>query len=368
MGLAVAAAIVKRGRSVLVLEAELGIARGVTSRNSEVIHAGLYYPKDSLKARFCVEGRERLYAWCADRSVPHRKIGKLIVATQPVEELALDDLLARGEANGVEGLSRIDAAEVARLEPDVAARSALLSRETGIVDAHGFCLSLQAAAEAEGAVVAFGRAVVSLQSQSFGWRIETRSVTGQLEAIDVGIVVDAAGLAADRVAALAGLPIDALGWRQHPCKGDYFKLAPGLSAPARVSLQRLIYPVPQQAGLGIHATLDLAGQIRFGPDAQYVKAPGNDARGGWDFEVDAKKESLFGEALSRYLPKLRGARLVPDYSGIRPKLAAPGEGFRDFVVEEASAHGATGLIACIGIESPGLTAALAIAESVAERV
>ncbi len=368
VGLAVAAAIVKRGRSVLVLEAESGIARGVTSRNSEIVHAGLYYPKDSLKARFCVEGRERLYAWCVDRSVPHRKVGKLVVATQPDEEPALDDLLARGEANGVEGLTRIDATDVARLEPDVVARSALLSRETGIVDAHAFCLSLQAAAEAEGAVVVLGSAVLSLQSQSFGWRVETCSAAGQLESIDVGVVVNAAGLAADGVAALAGLPIDALGWRQHPCKGDYFKLAPGLPAPARVSLQRLVYPLPQQAGLGIHATLDLAGQIRFGPDVQYVEAPGSAASDTWDFEVDAEKESRFGEAISRYLPKLSGARLVPDYAGIRPKLAAPGEAFRDFVVEEASAHGAPGFIACVGIESPGLTAALAIAEYVAERV
>lgn len=368
VGLAVAAAISQRGRSVLVLEAESGIARGVTSRNSEVIHAGLYYPKGSLKARYCVEGRARLYAWCLARGVPHRKVGKLIVATGPQEEEVLEDLLVRGEANGVEGLKLIDASEVARLEPDVTARRALQSCETGIVDVQALCLSLQGAAESSGAIVALNRAVDSLQSQSFGWRVGTRAASGTTESVDVGVVVDAAGLAADRVAELAGLPVDALGWRQHPCKGDYFKLAPGLPATKRISLAHLVYPVPQSAGLGIHATLDLAGQIRFGPDVDYIERGKSASEGDLDFEVDAAKEGVFSEALARYLPKLSGAKLVPDYAGIRPKLAARGEAFRDFVVEEGTAHGAPGFIGCVGIESPGLTAALAIAEAVADQI
>jgi len=354
IGLAAAAALSRAGRSVLLLERESGIARGITSRNSEVIHAGLYYPTGSLKAELCVHGRERLYAWCADKRVEARRIGKLIVATNAREESVLDDLFARGRDNGVEGLERIDEREIARLEPAVVAKHALYSRETGIVDGQGFCLSLLAAAESNGAVLSVGRSVVSLDPRPFGWQMEVVASGEPTERIDAGLVVDAAGLDADRIAELAGLDVDRLGWRQHPCKGDYFSLAPG----AHIPLERLIYPVPQQAGLGIHATLDLSGRIRFGPDAEYV--------GEIAFDVDPAKAHDFSIAVRRYLPGITESNLIPDYAGIRPKLAGPGEGFRDFVIEETSAHGASGFIALIGIESPGLTAALAIAESVAE--
>jgi L-2-hydroxyglutarate oxidase LhgO len=356
IGLAVAAALSKAGRSVLILERESDIARGITSRNSEIIHAGLYYPTGSLKARFCVRGREQLYAWCADKRVDTRRLGKLIVATDAREESILDDLLARGRDNGVEGLERIDEREIARLEPEVAAKHALYSRETGIVDGHGFCLSLLAAAESNGAVLSVGRSVESLDPRPFGWQIEVAARGESSEQIDAGLVVDAAGLDADRIAELAGLDVDRLRWRQHPCKGDYFAFAPG----AHIPLERLIYPVPQQAGLGIHATLDLSGRIRFGPDVEYVDEIA--------FDVDAAKACVFAEAIRRYLPGIIESDLIPDYAGIRPKLSGPHEGFRDFVIEETSAHGASSFIALIGIESPGLTAALAIAESVAGMV
>ncbi|MAG30709.1 MAG: FAD-dependent oxidoreductase [Deltaproteobacteria bacterium] len=353
VGLAIAAAFAKAGRSVLVLERESGIARGITSRNSEVIHAGIYYPADSLKATLCVEGRRALYAWCADKRVGHRRLGKLIVTTDPDEDRILEDLIARGRANGVEGLERIGAAEVGRLEPELRARGALLSPETGIVDGRALCLSLLAAAESNGAMLALERNVEALAPTSFGWRLEVSGAAGEVETIDAGLVVDAAGLDADRLAARAAIAVDELGWRQHPCKGDYFVLAPG----ARVTApRRLVYPVPQQAGLGIHATLDLAGRLRFGPDAAYVSVI--------DFDVDPAKAEGFRAEVARYLPAMADAQLLPDYAGIRPKLAGPGEGFRDFVVEEASAQGAPGFIACIGIESPGLTAALALAERV----
>jgi len=351
VGLAVAAAVARAGRSVLVLEAEPGIARGVTSRNSEVVHAGIYYPADSLKTALCVAGRRALYPWCEARRVPHRRLGKLIVATTPEEVAVVEDLRARALANGVESLELVGRAEIARLEPEVDAIVALHSSETGIVDAHAFCLSLEAEAEAAGAIVLCGRRVTALAKSSQGWHIEIAGDAG--EVIDAGCVVDAAGLSADRVASLAGLDIEALGWRLFPCKGDYFALAPG----ARVRLSRLVYPVPQQAGLGIHATLDLAGRVRFGPDTEYVDQ--------LDYQVDPAKAEVFRAAAQRYLPGLAGANLVPDYAGIRPKLAGPGQGFRDFVIEEASAHGAPGFIACLGIESPGLTAALAIGERVA---
>lgn len=353
VGLAIAARLARSDRSVLVLEREDGIARGITSRNSEVIHAGIYYPADSLKAALCVEGRERLYDWCEAKRVDHRRLGKLIVATSAEEEPVLEDLQARGRANGVARLELLDGAACQALEPGIFARAALHSPDTGIVDGHGLCLSLLAAAESGGAVLALARTVEALEPRSFGWRVDVRGEGGNTEQIDAGLVVDAAGLDADGVAELAGLPVDALGWRQHPCKGDYFSLAPGVKSLP----QRLIYPVPQQAGLGIHATLDLAGRVRFGPDAEYVSSPG--------YEVDPAKSVIFREAAMRYWPALREAELVPDYAGIRPKLAAPGEAFRDFVVEETSAKGAAGFIACLGIESPGLTAALALAERVA---
>ncbi len=373
LGLAVAVRLSRAGRSVLVIEREPGIARGITSRNSEVVHAGLYYPSGSLKAQSCVEGRERLYAWCAEARVAHRRLGKLVVATRVSEVEQLEALLAQGRRNGVAGLELIDAQATRALEPDVAAQAALHSPETGIVDAHALCMSLLAAAEAAGGSLALERRVESLTRRSYGWSVAVRDAAGTRESIDTGLVVDAAGLAADRVAELAGLPIDTLGWRQRPCKGDYFKLAPGsgsASAP-RVRLDRLVYPVPQAAGLGIHATLDLAGGLRFGPDAEYLVDPGASASSPtapepvFEFAVDPAKEARFREAVARYLPRLNAARFEPDYAGIRPKLAGPGEAFRDFVVVETSDHGVPGFVACLGIESPGLTAALALAERVA---
>ncbi|MCR9097497.1 MAG: NAD(P)/FAD-dependent oxidoreductase [bacterium] len=355
VGLAIAARLASERRSVLVLERETGIARGVTSRNSEVIHAGIYYPAESLKALSCVEGRERLYAWCESRRVDHRRTEKLIVATAPAEVPTLESLLDKGRTNGVVGLELIDASACRALEPSVRAHAAIRSPVTGIVDAHGFCASLLAEAEAKGAILAVAKNVVGLARGSAGWRVEVRAEgEPSVETISAGSVVDAAGLDADRVAALAGIDLDAHRLRQHPCKGDYFVLGPGKA----VSTSRLIYPVPQQAGLGIHLTLDLAGRPRFGPDATYVESRD-------DFEVEATKAPRFREAVARYLPDLADATLSPDYAGIRPKLAGPGEAFRDFVVEEGSDWGAPGFIGCLGIESPGLTAALALAERVA---
>lgn len=347
-----ARALARAGRSVLVLEAESGIARGITSRNSEVVHAGLYAPPDSLKTILCIEGRRALAAYCEARRVPYRKLGKLVVATAADEVATIEALHARAGANGVEGLELLAPAGVRALEPEVAALAALHSRETGIVDAHALCRALEADAVAAGALILLGRRVVALARRPHGWSVDAIAPDGRSESVAAGCVVDAAGLSADAVARLAGLDVDALGWRLHPCKGDYFALGPG----PRIPVSRLVYPVPQTAGLGIHLTLDLAGRIRFGPDAEYVAAP--------DHRVDPGKAEVFRNAASRYLPALAGRALVPAYAGIRPKLAGPGEGFRDFVVEEASGYGAPGFVACLGIESPGLTAALAIGERV----
>jgi len=355
VGLASAAALARAGRSVLIIERHEEIAREVTSRNSEVIHAGIYYPRESLKARLCTRGRELLYAWCAERNVAHRKLGKIIVAGRPDEVSILEDLNARAEANGVPGMEMLSAEAVRELEPCVRAHAALLSPETGVIDTHGFALSLLADAEAHGAMMLPRHEVISIDLTRRGFGIEVLAVGGpgaEVESLECSALVNAAGLAADRIAELCGIDIEGSGYRLHPCKGDYFSLAPGCG----LSISRLVYPVPVKAGLGIHATLDLGGRIRFGPDAAYVDE--------LDYRVDAHKAELFADSVRGYLPDVRSEWLEPDYAGIRPKLAGPGDAFRDFVVAEESERGCPGLVSCIGIESPGLTAALAIAERV----
>lgn len=353
VGLAAAAALARDGRSVAILERGAGIARETTSRNSQVIHAGLYYAPGSWKARLCREGRERLYERCARLRIPHRRLGKLVVAVGEDERPGLERLRSLGTENGAPGLEIVDAAVVRRLEPAVRAVAALVSPDTGIVDAHELCTSWLAEAEAHGAWLALRHEVVAIERRGGGYRVEAIGPDGARSELTSAAVVNAAGLDSDRVAALAGIDVDARGWRLHPCKGDYFALAPG--APLRVA--RLVYPLPAGAGLGVHVTLDLGGRIRFGPDAEYVEHV--------RYDVDPGKAAAFAEAAGRYLPGLRAEWLTPDQAGVRPKLAGPGEGFRDFVVEEASADGLPGFVNLIGIESPGLTAAPAIAERVA---
>lgn len=354
VGLAVAAALARSGRSVVVLERHGALARETTSRSSGVIHAGLYDPPGSAKARLCVRGRELLYARCAARRIPHRRLGKLVVATDAAEVSTLERLLRTGQANGVPGLSMLDASEVSRLEPAVRAVAALRSPETGIVDPEALALDLAAEAEAAGAQLVLAAELLAAELRGETWELAARRPDGARETLACSAIVNAAGLGAERVAALAGLDLSARGERIHPCKGDYFALAAG----ARLQLSRLVYPVPTGAGLGVHATLDLAGRVRFGPDAEYVERE--------RYDIDPTKAERFAAAARRWLPSLETAWLAPDYAGIRPKLAGPGEGFRDFVVREESAAGRPGLVTLLGIESPGLTAALAIGEMVTE--
>lgn len=354
VGLACAASLARAGRAVLVLERHDAIAREATSRNSEVIHSGLYYPAGSLKAALCTEGREQLYRRCEAWRIPARKLGKLIVATTEAEAEELVELEQRGRGNGVPGLRALDAAEVTRLEPAVRACAGLLSPETGIVDAHALALSYLAEAEQCGAALALGREVTEVTPRAGGYALVAQPIAGgPAESIVCAAVVNAAGLDADSLAARAGLDIDAIGYRQHGCKGDYFALAPGCT----VALSHLVYPVPRGPGLGVHATLDLGGRIRFGPDAEYIERR--------SYEVDPAKAEVFAEAVSRYLPAVRSDWLLPDYAGIRSKLSGPGQPFRDFVVEEESGRGLPGWVDCLGIESPGLTSAGAIADRVA---
>lgn len=354
VGLAAAAALARAGREVVLLERGDGYGREITQRNSEVVHAGIYYPEGSLKARLCVRGRELLYERCRREGIPHRRLGKFIVACDEEELESLEAYRARGEANGAPGLRVLEAAELSRREPAVRGVAALESPETGIVDGLSLCLSLAAESESHGATLVLRGEVEGFEPSAAGYAVVTRSGDGERSVIETGAVVNAAGLRSDRVAALAGLDVDALGYRLHLCKGDYFALAPG--APLRIS--RLVYPVPSGPGLGIHATLDLGGRVRFGPDASFVSEP--------DYAVDPAKAALFAEAAGRYLPRVRAEWLAPDYAGIRPRLAGPGEPPRDFVVREESAAGLPGFVNLVGIESPGLTAALAIGEEVVE--
>ena len=359
VGLASASALARSGRSVLILERHGGIAREITARNSQVIHAGLYSPPGSLKTTLCVRGRELLYDWLAERGVAFRKLGKLVVAPERGDLAGLEALCQRAAANGVPGLEILDAAAVKRLEPDVEAYGALYSPESGILDAEAFALSLLADAEAHGATLLLHHEAVALENRPAGWRVAARSAgEGAAQSVECEVVVNAGGLSSDGLAALAGVEIDARGYRLHPCKGSYFSLA----AEAGLRLGHLVYPLPPAAagpgggGLGIHATLDLAGAIRLGPDAEY------DA--GADLAVDPTRADFFAQAVRRYLPGVRAAWCQPDFAGLRPKLAGPGEAFRDFVVQEESEIGLPGLINCVGIESPGLTAALAVGERV----
>jgi D-amino-acid oxidase len=354
VGLAVAAALARAGRSVVLLEREAGFARGTTSRSSQVLHAGLYDPPGSWKARACVRGRELVYERCARLGIAHRALGKLVVAVEDEEVRVLEDLLARGRANGAPGLELLDGAALARLEPCVRGRAALFSPRTGIVDAHALALSFGAEAEAHGALLVRGAEVVGIERRGEAWTVRARTGSGDVESLDALAVVNAAGLEADRVAGLAGLDVDRLGWRLRPCKGDYFSLA----RASGLRFARLVYPVPGGAGLGIHVTLDLDGRVRLGPDAEYVAAP--------RFDVEPRKAARFCAALRRFVPALREEWLSPEFAGVRPKLAGPGEGFRDFVVSEESARGLPRFVNLIGIESPGLTAAPALAEAVVE--
>ena len=354
VGLACGAALARRGRRVVVLERHAGLARETTSRNSGVIHAGIYYPAGSLKAKLCVEGRELLYERCSREGIPHRQFGKLIVATNEAEIRVLEDLQAKGRANGAPGLELVDGRTVREREPCVRAVAGLTSPRTGIVDAHELCLSLAAEFEREGGTLLLHNTLEALERTGSGWRVTARAPGEPGASVESAAFVNAAGLAADRVAALAGIDVDAAGYRQHPCKGDYFALAPG----APLSFRGLVYPVHGAAGLGVHVTLDLGGRVRFGPDAHYVTAI--------DYAIDPGKAAEFAEAAGRYLPGLRAEWLTPDQAGIRPKLQAPGAPFRDFLIAEESARGLPGLVSLVGIESPGLTASLAIGERVAD--
>jgi L-2-hydroxyglutarate oxidase LhgO len=348
VGLAVARALALAGREVIVVEAAEGIGTETSSRNSEVIHAGIYYPKDSLMARTCVAGRRLLYAYCAEHGVPHRNCGKLIAATNDAENEKLAEIKGRAEANGVEGMRLLSADEAIALEPNLHCTAALLSPRTGIIDSHSYMLALQGDAEACGAMFAFHSPVKAGRVMNDGIDLEV----GGAEPMKLRcrLVVNSAGLHAPTLAQkIAGMPSDHIPPAYY-AKGNYFTLT------GRSPFSRLIYPVPVPGGLGVHITVDMGGQAKFGPDVEWIDAI--------DYTVDPHRADKFYAAARRYWPNLKDGALQPGYAGIRPKTVPQGAPAQDFVVQGPAEHGVPGLINLFGIESPGLTSSLALAEHV----
>jgi len=355
VGLAVARALSNCGKEVIIVEADKAIGMGTSSRNSEVIHAGIYYTKDSLKARLCVSGKEMLYDFCDSHGVPYQRLGKLIVATNPDQIAPLKAIQEKAAANGVTDLVWLDKAEVAKKEPNLKAEAALLSPSTGIIDTHAFMLALQGDAENKGAMLALNSPVLSGEINDAGITLE---VGGEAPiSLTADIVVNSAGLSAIKLARLIkGFNPDLIP-NDHYCKGNYFSL--GAKAP----FSHLIYPVPEKAGLGVHLTLDMGGQARFGPDVEWLEN-GDDI----NYEVDPVRGDKFYNAIRAYWPDLKEGDLHADYSGVRPKIQSPEEDAKDFLIQGPEDHGILGFINLFGIESPGLTSSLAIAKEVTERL
>ena len=343
VGLAVARALALQGREVLVLEAASAIGTRASSRNSEVIHAGIYYPQGSLKARFCVQGKEMLYAYCAARGLGHRRCGKLIVATSNAQVAQLQATQVRAVGNGVHDLVLLTGDQAKALEPHLVCNAALHSPGTGIIDSHAYMLALQGDLENAGGVVVLNTALAQAICAPDAITLVAEDGT-ELEA---KFVVNAAGAHAQGLARRFSGLAPALIPPSHFCKGNYFTLS------QRAPFNRLIYPVPEAAGLGVHLTLDLGGQARFGPDVEWVSSPD-------DLVVDASRSAAFYAEVRKYWPALSDGALVPDYAGIRPKIQAPGELARDFLIQGPLEHGVPGLVNLFGIESPGLTSSLAI--------
>jgi L-2-hydroxyglutarate oxidase LhgO len=349
VGLAVARALAMSGREVVILEAEDAIGTHTSSRNSEVIHAGIYYPQGSLKARSCVEGKALLYEYCVAHAVPHRRSGKLIVAADDSQLLELEKIQQKAHANGVTDVVWMTRAQALALEPELACVAALYSPSTGIIDSHALMLAYLGDAEAHGAMLALRSSLHKAFVRNHGFELH---VDGS-DPIACSILVNCAGLRAPSVARkMEGYRAE-LAPRELYAKGNYYSLA------RRAPFSRLVYPIPEPGGLGVHVTLDLAGQARFGPDVEWVERIG----GKEDYAVDPRRAERFYAAIRRYWPGLPDGALLPGYSGIRPKTAGPGEPAPDFQIQGPRQHGVPGLVHLFGIESPGLTASLALAKA-----
>ncbi len=357
VGLAIAARLAGLGLEVIVLERANAIGTETSARNSEVIHGGMYYPTGTLKARLCVEGRKMLYRYCAERNIGHQRIGKLIVATNADEHAALDQIAQRARANGLAGddrLSELTGAEAMAMEPALYATAALYSPATGIIDSHGYMLSLRGELESHGGMIAFETSYTAARYTNPGFEVEATGKDGTVTKLAARILINSAGHHASRVAqAIDGLAPDRIR-PTYLSRGCYFSYA------GKAPFKHLIYPVPPAAGLGVHLTLDLGGQAKFGPDHDWVD--------NIDYTVDPKRADAFYAAIRPYFPGIAEGALQPAYAGIRPKVEKPGGANTDFVIDDQSHHGLAGLINLFGIESPGLTASLALADNVAVRL
>ncbi|WP_374510921.1 NAD(P)/FAD-dependent oxidoreductase [Niveibacterium sp.] len=352
VGLACARALAQRGLQVAVFEREHHFGQGISSRSSEVIHAGLYYPAGSLKAELCVAGARALYDYCAARQLPHQRVGKLVVATEPADLPALERIAAQARANGVHNARLISADTTRSMAPELHCCAALWSPDTGIIDSHALMQALADDAEQAGAMLVYGAPVVSGQCGGRGIEVLVGGTTPYR--VEAAWLLNAAGFGAQALAsALLGFPAEAVP-PLHFAKGHYFSLS------GRSPFKHLIYPVPEPGGLGTHLTLDLAGNARFGPDVEWVDAP--------DYSVPADRAAAFAASIRRYWPGLSAARLQPAYAGVRPKLGGPNAPVYDFRIDGPAEHGVAGVIQLFGIESPGLTASLAIADRVAMKI
>jgi len=352
IGLAVARAVALAGREVVVLERAATIGFETSSRNSEVIHSGIYYPKDSLKAVTCVAGRRRLYAYCSEHGVAHARLGKLIVAAHEGEVPALEKIAAAARANGVDDVEWLGAAAARKLEPAVHCVAALISPSTGIIDSHALMLAYQGEAETAGGMIVLRTPVTAGRVQDNGFELEIGGAEPAM--LRCRLLVNAAGLYAPALArAIAGIPRQTIP-PAYFCRGVYFTL----TGPS--PFRRLVYPVPPPGGLGVHITLDLAGQARFGPDIEWISTV--------DYAVDPARSAAFYAAVRSYWPDLRDGALQPGYAGIRPKISGPDAPAADFVVQGQKTHGIPGLVNLYGIESPGLTASLPLADEVAAQL
>lgn len=353
VGLAIGRTLALRGHTVIVAEAERAIGTGVSSRSSEVIHGGMYYPAGSLRARHCVKGAHTLYHFCEKHGVSHRRCGKLIVATDDGEADAITAIRSRGDANGVRGLELLDGAQARRLEPNLTCTLALHSPHTGIIDSHALMLALLGEIEDRGGALALNTPVESLKQCSGQWLAAFGGAEAGTMPFDA--VVNAASFGAPALAARTeGYPATSVP-RLHLARGNYF------GCTGKPAFTRLIYPAPRlDGGLGIHLTLDLNGRVRFGPDVEWIDEP--------DYRVNSARAASFYEAIRRYWPGLPEGALFPDYAGLRPKLTGPGEAAADFRIDGPAEHGLPRLVHLFGIESPGLTSSLSLAEEVADRL
>jgi L-2-hydroxyglutarate oxidase LhgO len=348
IGLAVARALARAGREVLLLEKERWIGQDTSSRNSEVIHAGLYYPDGSLKARFCVEGRQKLYAYCAERDVPHKRIGKLVVGVTDDEIATLKRAIKHAETAGVTDLEWLDGKDARAMEPALNCVAAFHSPSTGIIDSHALMQAYQTDAENAGASVVLRAPVLEGRVGRDGFTLEVGG--SEQMTLDCKLLINSAGLYAPSLARrIAGIPATTIP-QDYYCRGVYFTLA------GRAPFKRLVYPVPEHAGLGVHLTLDMTGAARFGPDTEWID--------GIDYTVDARRGDKFYAAIRTYWPGIADGALQPGYAGIRPKISGPKEPAADFVIAGPQSHGVPNLVNLFGIESPGLTASLAIADHV----